>query len=329
MGIVGDTVLVTGATGFLGGHLIRHLARTGVNVIAMGRDAEKCAALRAQGYQTICHDLSTAVPLNDSLEQVNAVVHCAALSAASGPRRAFEMANVVATRNIVSLAQRLGVYRFVHISSPTVYFKMADALSVREDMVLPKPINAYAETKQMAERIVAGAPDIDPIILRPRGIYGPGDTTLLPTLLRAAKRPLPLLRKGEARIDLTYVDDVIAAIVAALAAGPDANGQPFNISGGEVLAVRDIVERTCRAYGTTATWRTVPLAPALALARVLELTASALPHLPQPAITRYSIGLFAYAQSLDISKAHRLLGWQPEVPFDEGLRRTRAAVQPL
>lgn len=318
-------VLVTGATGFLGSALIHDLVAKNIEVIAVGRNPEKCAALTAQGFQTICHDLSLPFPAIHDLGPIDAIVHCAALSSATGPRAAFERANVTATRRIVDLAKARHIKRFVHISSPTVYFKLADAIMVPEETLLPNPINHYAATKQASEKIVMLAPEIGPVILRPRGLYGPNDTTLLPQLLQAARRPLPLFHSGRACIDLTYIDDVVAAIRAVLNAGPQVTNQVFNISGGEVLPIRDIVDQTCNSFGTTPRWRPLPFGPILALARLLELTTNTLPFVPPSALTPYTLGLFAYAQSLDISKAQNMLGWRPQITFSEGLRRTCAA----
>ena len=312
-------VLVTGATGFLGGHVIRAL---GPDVaIAQGRDPAKCDELRASGFEVLQHDLTKPIAASPKVE---AIVHCAALSAAFGPRKSFVAANVDATRHVVAFAQRMKVRRFVHISSPTIYFAMADRLNLDENASLPPPINHYAATKRQAELIVQAAPDIGPLILRPRGIYGPGDKTLLPTLLKAARRPFPLLRGGAAKIDLTYVDDVVRAIQCALREDTQLDGQVFNLSGGQVLPVRDIVTQTCAAAGITARWRAVPLAPALALARLSE-AAALLPKMPAPIVTRYTLGLFAYAQSLNISKACNLLQWVPKVQFANGLVATFGA----
>ncbi|MEP6564856.1 MAG: NAD-dependent epimerase/dehydratase family protein, partial [Mesorhizobium sp.] len=164
---------------------------------------------------------------------------------------------------------------------------------------------------------------------RPRGIFGAGDRALLPRLLQAARRrPLPLFRDGQARIDLTHVDDVVDAILAALAAGGSAEGQIFNISGGEVLPVRRIADEACARAGFSARWRKMPLWPAMLAAGVMEAVALRLPGQPEPAVTRYGLGLFAYAQSLDISKASRMLGWAPKVSFEDGLDRTFGAGTP-
>ena len=310
-------VLVTGATGFLGGHVARALGP--LNVVALGRDPDKCADLKAQGFDVLQHDLRR--PLH-AVPNIEAIVHCAALSSAFGPYKAFKHANVDAVQNVVDLAKRLKVRRLVHISSPTIYFKMADRLDLSEDALLPRPINHYAATKRAGEDIIRSAPEVGAVILRPRGIYGPGDTTLLPTLLRAAqRRPFPMLRGGAACIDLTHVEDVVRAVQCALKEDDALNGQVFNISGGEVLPIRTIVDQTCVSAGVTARWRNVPLGLALGVARMSEICAS-LPGLPPPTVTRYTLGLFAFAQSLDISKARTLMDWTPQIKFAEGLANT-------
>ena len=94
--------------------------------------------------------------------------------------------------------------------------------------------------------------------------------------------------------------------------------------GGEVIAIRDIVDRACVRAGITPRWRDMPLAPALMAARVSEALALMRPGQPEPLITRYAVGLFAFEQGLDISRARRELGWEPKVSFAEGLERTFA-----
>ena len=310
-------VAVTGATGFLGGHLVDRLLAEGREVIAVVRDRGKAAALEARGVAVVLGDLTG--PLQTTLE-ADAFVHAAALSSNWGRRQDFFAANVTGTGRALVLARSMGVRRFVHISSPSIYFRLADQFDVPEDMPLPRPINAYAETKAVAEQLALRATDLAPIILRPRGIYGPGDTALLPRLVRAARRgPLPLLRDGQAVTGLTHVDDVVAAIIAAIEAAPA--GQPVNISG-EALPVREIVEAACARHGIEALWRPLPIGVALAGARMMEMACAALPGRPEPIATVYSLGLFAYSQTLDVARAADLLGWRPRIGFAEGLATT-------
>ncbi len=318
-------VLVTGASGFLGAHIMTRLAAAGTPALGVGRDAKRCAGLGADGHEVLRLDLS--IPFDSAAEHalgaVDTIIHCAALSAPFGRLADFEAANVTATRNLVDFARRQSVRRFVHISSPTVSFAYRDQLGIREDTDLPPPVNHYARTKRQGEEIVLAAPETGPVVLRPRGIYGTGDRTLLPRLLQVAReRPLPLFRDGKARIDLTYIDDVVDAVLAALAAGSAAHGQIFNISGGEVVPVLDIAEAACARAGVQPRWRKMPLWPAMLAAGLAETAAELLPSRPEPPVTRYGLGLFAYAQSLNIGKAGRILGWAPKVSFGEGLDRT-------
>ncbi len=316
-----STIIVTGATGFLGGVLARRLVRDGHKVVAMGRDSVKLAALAQEGMDTRQTDLGTTQP-EIPMEKADALVHCAALSSPWGRRTAFEAANVDGTRTAIQLAREGGARRFVHISTPSLYFRFEDQDGMREDAALPPPVNHYAATKADAEKIVLAATDLDPVILRPRGIYGKGDTALLPRMLRAAtRRALPLMRNGAAATDLTHVDDVVDAIAAALSAsGP--SGRVYNVSGGEPVAIRDVVERAAAASGQTVRWRNVPVSAVRAYARAAEAVCRISPGHPEPPITEYGAGLFAYRQTLDISAIKRDLGWHPAISFNEGLRRT-------
>ena len=321
-------LLITGATGFLGGALVRAMADA--KVLATGRDVGKLALLPLPEDARLVADLARTPPevLVPHCAGVTTIVHCAALSSPWGADAAFEAANVGATRAVIGLARALGVEHLVFISSPTVYFRFADQLDLAEDTALPPPVNAYARTKAIAEGLVreSGVPCT---ILRPRGIYGQGDVALLPRVLRAARSgALPLLRGGRAQTDLTHVDDVVAAIRAVLDRPDDSLGRTFNISGGQPLAIREIVERVCAATQTPLRWRALPVAPVLAAVRMNEAVARHWPGRPEPKITAYGLGIFAYSQTLDLTQARNALGWRPLVGLEEGLRRSGLAGVP-
>jgi len=314
-------IAITGATGFLGGAICRRLLAQGQPVVALGRDQGKLAALEALGARTVRNDLAGGPPREAG--ELSAVVHCAALSSAWGPRAAFHASNVGGTFSALRFARAAGAKRFVHISTPSLYFRFQDQPGVKEDVPLPTPVNAYAATKGEAERIVRAETGLDPVILRPRGIYGAGDTALLPRLLRAAQAgPLPLIRGGRAETDLTHVDDVVSAVLAALSAPAGMRQCIFNISGGEPLPVRQIADSAALHAGLAVRWRPMPTGIVLAAARALEAAAYLHPERPEPRITAYGAGLFAFTQTLDLAAARQQLGWAPRIGFEEGLTLT-------
>ena len=311
---------MTGATGFLGRAVLRRLESRG---IGQGRNSGRLDEIRKQGIPAVKWCLPDKAPTDPLLNNISAIVHCAGISAPFGPRQAFLRANVLGTKAVLDFARRQAVSRLVFISSSSIYFTLADQLNVNENMKLPPPFNAYAESKVLAERLVRSVKEVSPIILRPRGIYGPRDTALLPRLLRTAQaRALPRLRKGRAKIDLTFVEDVVDAVLVALGAGQATTHQVFNISGGEVIRTEDIVEEVCKRAGIPLRWRDTPLGPAMLAARALEMVARFCPQQPEPLVTRYALGLFAFEQSLDITRVQNTLGWSPKVCFSDGLDRT-------
>lgn len=264
--------------------------------------------------------------LNAAMGGVQAVVHSAALSSPWGTRQAFEQANVEGTREVLAACRQHSVRTLVHISTPGLYFNFQDRLAVREEDPLPPPANLYAKTKAMAEQLVRSEDYLDSsVILRPRAIFGPHDNTLLPRLLRVAQGgSLPLMRGGKAWLDLSYVDNVVDAVELSLAR---AAAQPlratFNISNGEPIQVRELFAALASAFALNVRLRHVPY-PAVALAAwCMEALGNLRPSW-EPPLTRYSAGLLAYSQTLDLTQARRELGYTPHVPLQEGLKRTAA-----
>ena len=317
-------ILITGATGFLGGCLVRRLYSEGHDVVATGRNRAKLNTLPLPEHQLLCLDLCAITPphLADLLGDVEAIVHCAALSTPWGPDAAFRAANVTATEKLIDLGRILQIRHFVHVSTPAVYFRFEDQRNVPENLPLPKPVNNYARTKAIAEERVAES-GLPFTIIRPRGIYGVGETALLPRLLRAAEAgPLPRFRNGVAETDITHVDDVVDALCCILRKLDLAQGKVFNISGGQPLRIHEIVEKVAARKAIAVSWRDLPVAPVLAAIRAGEWLARLRPGSPEPRITTYSLGIFAYTQTLDLTRAQNRLGWRPRITFEEGLART-------
>jgi nucleoside-diphosphate-sugar epimerase len=305
-------VLVTGAAGFIGRHAVAGLRARGHGVVAHARkpgDADVAADL--------VHDA-----LEPLLEGVDAVVHCAALSSPWARAHEFEAANVIATERLLAAARHAGVRRFVHVGSPSIYFRFADQLGVTEEFVPPRRwITDYARTKWESELRVRAAADLGlpVVVLRPRAVFGPGDRAILPRLLQVAARGwFPLVHGGRASIDVTCVQNCVDAIALALDS-PVADGRAYNISNGEPLAVKDLVDALFAALDLDVRRVHVPRGLAVALAGVAETVAKLRPGRPEPRLTRYGIGVIGYSQTLDLSRARRELGYAPRVPTATGI----------
>ena len=320
MGQDGVTTLITGASGFLGSTLA---ASAPGRVLAVGRDPQRCAAMSdrlgipVQVLDLAGPDAAAALIRMATAAGVNSIVHAAALSVPWGKPVAYHRANVMGTQTVLRVADALGISRVVHISTSAVSFRFADQEEVAETAPLPPAVNPYAASKRAAEEmaLLAGC-----VVLRPCGLYGAGDQAFMPRLLRAMRDgPLPHLRDGRAAADLTHVDDVVASIWAALAVSKG-QGRVFNISGGAALPIREVVDANAQHCGIRARWRRLPLALVMAAARGMELSAAFTGR--EPRFTRYGVGFFAYRQTLDLSQAKAVLGWQPKISFDEGLART-------
>jgi nucleoside-diphosphate-sugar epimerase len=317
-------ILVTGASGFIGSHVVRALSVAGHDVLATGRDASRLAALADMSVLIKTADIACD-PLETLVAGRDAVVHCAALSSPWGTRSAFQRANVDATRRLLDAANKAHVRCFVHLSSPSIYFRLADQFDIPETFVPPRRwINAYAESKWQSEQCVADTryAGMSRIILRPRAVFGEGDRAIFPRILRVAERGwFPHIGDGKAVIDTTYVGNVADAVTAALMLPESAEPQVFNITNGEPLAVRELLDRLFESLGMPVRAVRLPRRTAVILGALAEGVAHLRPGQPEPRLSRYGVGVLGYAQTLDISRARDVLGYQPRVSIDEGIRR--------
>lgn len=306
--------LVTGATGGLGLALTQDLLEAGYAVRAAGRSPTAIDRLRAMGAETAAGDLF-ALGADAVSENIDVIFHAAALSSPWGPDAEFQRANVDLTRDLLAAARRSGVGSFVFVSSPSVYARWADQSRLTEDTPWPdRPLNAYARTKGEAERLVlaADAPGFRTVAIRPRALIGPDDAVLLPRILRLVRRGrVPLFRGGRALVELTDVRDAARAIRLADVHREAAGGQAINITGGDALAVRDLVERLGQALGVEVRTIDLPLALGQGLSVAGDALCRLLPGRPEPALTPYTLSTLAWSQTFDLAKARRLLGYEP------------------
>lgn len=320
-------ILVTGGTGFLGRHVAWRAADEGAEVVFTGRNADAANEVirHAPGpvrWQPLEHgDDGAAQAMTEAARSANVIVHCAALSSPWGAFDEFERANVTSTAEVIAACRANEVPRLVHISTPSLYFGFADRLAIREDAVLPPAANAYVLTKLAAERMVrdAGLPEV--AILRPRALYGPWDQTLVPRILRVMTQgAMPIMRGGRIHLDLTYIDNAVEAVWRAATLPLPRAVNTWNVSNGEPRELLDVLTVMAREFGLPLRTRRVPWPLVDFVARCLEILAR-LGSGQEPPLTRYSAGVLAFSQTLDVSALRNDLGWQPKVGIDEGIRR--------
>jgi nucleoside-diphosphate-sugar epimerase len=319
-------LLVTGATGFLGQALVRRLVEEGHRVRALGRNERAGERLTAMGATFVRADLLDRARVEAALDGVEAVIHAAALSSPWGTYREFERANVTATEYLVEAARQAGVRRFVHVSTPSLYYGCGVTENIPETVALPSRfVNHYAATKFLAEKIVERASQeghLETLVIRPQGLIGEGDDVLVPRLLRAARKTgLPLIGDGSNRIDLTYVGNVVDALVLCLNAPRELAGRTFNISNGEPKTFLELADLIFSAVGEPPRFRKIPFRVAWTLAGAMEFVARFIPPMGEPPLTRYGITVLAMSRTLDISQAQDCLGYRPRVSVEEGLSR--------
>jgi len=196
---------------------------------------------------------------------------------------------------------------------------------VVEDAPLPsRPVNTYALTKLLAEKEIdrAFAVGLPVITLRPRAIFGPGDTTILPRLINLLqKNRLPIIGDGQNIADLTYIDNVVDALILCMRSPQNSLGKKFNITNGEPVRLWEMVNKLCDELGFVHPQRHLSYPLADAAAAFMEGIYRFLPGQPEPPLTRYTVSTVAKSSTLDIAAARTYLGYEPRVTIEEGFSR--------
>jgi 2-alkyl-3-oxoalkanoate reductase len=324
-------VLVTGGGGFLGQALCRALLHDGHAVTSFQRSHSP--ALAAMGVAQVRGDLADAAAVHAALGGHDAVFHNAAKAGAWGSYASYFDANVAGTRNVLAAMRAHGIGRLVYTSTPSVTHSGRTPVEGgnEADTPLGHDFKApYPATKLIAERevLAANSPALATVALRPRLIWGPGDTQLLPRLVdRARAGRLRFVGGGHNRMDTTYIDNAAQAHIdafAALAPGSACAGRAYFVSNGEPREVRRIVNDLLAAAGEPPVDGSVPYPVAYAAGAVLEAAWSLLRLRGEPPMTRFLAEQLSTPHWYDISAARRDFGYVPRVSTDEGLQRLAA-----
>jgi 2-alkyl-3-oxoalkanoate reductase len=313
-------VLVTGASGLLGGEVARLLVRRGHDVTTFQRRASG-----VDGAADHLGSLTEAADVRDAVRGAEAVVHLAAKVSFTGRAAEFDEVNVQGTASLLLAAREAGVRDLVFVSSPSVANSGAAIAGLGAEPADPEHAHGhYSRTKAEAEllALAADAPDFRVAAVRPHVVWGPGDTQLVERVLaRAARRRLPLLDAGAALIDTTYVDNAASAIVAALERISHIHGRALVVSNGEPRPVGELIAGICAAGGVPAPSWSVPGRLARIAGSAVERAWLGLGKQDEPPMTKFLAEQLSTAHWFDQRETRVLLDWTPAVSIDEGLAR--------
>ena len=316
-------VLVTGATGFTGGHLVRALARHGDRVRALVRDPAGGAGLAGLGVDVVDGDLRDPVALARAVTGVEVVYNVAAIYRQAGlPAAVYHQVNAEAVARLAEAAAAAGARRLVHCSTVGVHGDV-ERPPANEDAPLA-PGDVYQQTKLDGERLArdaAARTGLEVTIARPSGIYGPGDRRLLKLFRGVARRRFVTLGAGTIYYHLTYVED-LAQGFRLCGTVPAAAGRTYILAGPEVTTLNELVRLTAEVAGVPAPRAHLPVWPFWLAGAACEAVCA--PLRIEPPIYRRRVDFFTKSRAFDISRARRELGYAPAVGLRDGIGRTLA-----
>ena len=316
-------VLVTGATGFTGGHLARALAVRGYDVRALVRDDTRGMDLARAGVNLVTGDLTDSSSWAGALDGVEVVYNIAALYRQAGlAESTYRRVNAVAVGDLVAAAAASGVRRVVHCSTVGVHGDIEHPPG-DEDAPL-RPGDVYQDTKVEGERLARAAAERTGIALtiaRPSGIYGPGDRRLLKLFRGVARRRFIVLGHGRIFYHLTYIDDLVEG-VRLCGEVTAAAGRTYILAGGEVSTLNELVSLIAEEAGVDPPRVHLPVWPFWIAGAACEAVCRPLGI--EPPLYRRRVDFFTKSRAFRIDRARRELGFVPAVGLRDGVRRTLA-----
>jgi len=323
-------VLVTGASGFLGGNLIHRLLDQGCTVKGLCRRPQP--ELEALGVKMLYVDMADAKSVRNACQEADTVFHTAAKVGIWGNYREFHDANVIGTQSIVNGCRDFEVSKLVYTSTPSVVFNAEAISGANESLPYGDDIPChYPTTKVIAEKAVLAAHGLPPgnlktVALRPHLIWGPGDPNLIPRVLdRGRKGKLRIVGEGNNRVDLSYIDNVVDAHLSAEAAldklENNPGGNAYFIGNDEPVLLWEWINGLLNRNGISTIKKKISLAQAQRVGAVLELIWKALRLRGEPPMTRFVASELAKDHWFDNAAAKRDLDYHPRVSMAEGMNR--------
>jgi nucleoside-diphosphate-sugar epimerase len=318
-------VLVTGATGFTGGHLAQHLAARGDEVRALVRPRSRAkfdaSPLPKAGIVAMEGDLGDAAAVRRAAEDVEVVYHIAATYREAGqPDAAYRAINVDGTRHVLEAARAAGARRVVHCSTGGVHGHIAHP-PANEDAPF-NPGDVYQDTKLEAEqaaREFGRTTGFDVVIARPIGIYGPGDTRFLKMFRGLARGNFPMIGSGQVFYHLTFIDDLVEGF-RLCGTVPAASGRTYLLAGPRYTTLEQLVRMVAselKVEPPTFHW---PVWPFWTAGLLCEMVC--VPLRIEPPIFRRRVDFYTKSRAFDTTRARTELGFAPAVDLEAGIKRT-------
>ena len=315
------SAFVTGGSGFIGGALVRRLVADGWTVRALARSDASADVVRERGAEPVRGELADTASMAAGAAGCEIAFHAAAQLGDWGKREDFERGNVAGTRNALAAARRAGVRRFVHVGTEAALLAGQPLVEVDERAPLRFDSPAlYSSTKARAEEAVieANHNGLETVVVRPRFVWGRGDTTLLPLLTDAVRSGrFAWIGGGHHRTSTTHIENTVHGLMLAAQRGAPAG--VYFVTDDEPVVFRDFITRLLATQGIDAPTRSVPTSVARAVAATSEAAWRLLPLPGRPPLTRLTVWVSGLEATIDITRAREELGYAPVKTIDQGL----------
>lgn len=318
-------ILVIGGNGFVGRHLVPALQDRGYRLRVLALPTEDTRWLEERGVVVYRGDICRPGTLVTPMRGIDRVVHLAGMMGVWRPMAQYYAVNVTGTENVCRIVLAAKA-RLIHVSSWTVY-GMGVGRPVHEDLPLRPMPEPYSITKAAGDRAVQRMiteNHLRAVIIRPGTIFGPGDQLNFGRTadrLRGGRRII--VGRGDNAVPFIYVTDVVQGLVLALE-NDTAIGQSYNIANDRPLTQQQLMNAIAREIGTEAPRLHIPYRALYATAYAAERVAMITRSQRDPLVTRHGVALFGTDNRQLIDKAHRDLGYAPQVDLRQGVRRAAA-----
>ena len=313
-------VLITGATGLLGGHLIKELQQRGENIRALVLPVENADKLEKQGVEVVRGDITDASTLGPAVQDVDLIFHLAGMMGVWRPLSDYRLVNVTGSENLYKAAQKAGVRRYVHTSSHTVYGLGYGRFLTENDALRPDP-DPYSLTKAEGDRLMRRLmlhSEVETVILRPGTFFGPGDRLHFGRMAQKMKDGKGvIIGRGDNALPFCYVTDVVQGFMLA-AYHENAPGNVYNITNDRPLTQLEMFNAIADAVHGVRPTRHLHYLPIYYGSIVAEKVVARVTR-TKPIVTQLGAMMFGSDNKHSVEKARRELGYEPKVDLRTGI----------